>query len=328
MGSAGSRPRFFALLLPFDRVAAARALAIGAILGLAAAGPSLDSAAHFRFAVALSVLLALWCLHLEWSGVNRVVSAAALVLFAWQLHSAPRSLHDSAALGGGLFVYLVVWVFASYDRQPGLQAMANAALLLSAGIQAKPAVAISCAVLSLVLFLAHVRSEAHPLGLGLLLFTPALLCGLAVFGFGFLNANTLVAAPALLHAAAAGPDHTHIWRYLFFFPLAVIAFRLIRRRFGGPDLAYLAMLATGCAICRTEWPPGALSLEDLFFIAAGGAAALLSTMGGGTGHSSRSARAASMRDAWSAGSPQPRMPTATMNDAAPAITDGSCDVTP
>jgi hypothetical protein len=287
MGSAGSRPRFFALLLPFDRVAAARALAIGAILGLAAAGPSLNSAADFRFAAALSVLLALWCLHLEWSGLSRAVSAAALVLFAWQLHSAPHSLHDSAALGGGMFVYLVVWVFASYDRQPGLQAMATAALLLSAGVQAKPAVAISCAVLSLALFLAHVRSEAHPLGLGLLLFTPALLCGLAVLGFGFLNANTLAASPVSPHAAVVAPDHTHIWRYLFFFPLAVLAFRLSRRRFGGPDLAYLAMLATGSVICRTGWPPGALSLEDLFFIAAGGAAALVSTMGCGTGYSSR-----------------------------------------
>jgi hypothetical protein len=278
-------------------VAAGRALAIGAILGLAAAGPSMDSAAHFRFAAALAVLLALWRLHLEWSGVSRAVSMTALILFAWQLHSAPRSLHDSAALGGGLFVYLVVWVFVSYDRQPGLQAMANAALLLSAGIQAKPAVAISCAVLSLALYLAHVRSEAHPLGLGLLLFTPAMLCGLAVLGFGFLNANTLVAAPVLLHAAVAAPDHTHIWRYLFLFPLAVIAFRLVRRRFGGPDLAYLAMLSIGCAICRTGWPPGALSLEDLFFIAAGGAAALVSTMGRSAAHSSRRARAESVRDA-------------------------------
>jgi len=282
MESAGSRPRFFALLLPLDRVAAARSLAIGAIVGLVAAGPSLDSVAHFRFTAALSLLLALWCLHLEWSGVSRAASATALALLAWQLHSAPRSLHDSAALGGGLFVYLVVWVFASYDRQPGLQAMATAALLLSAGIQAKPAIAISCAVLSLALFLAHVRSTANPLGLGLLLFTPALLCGLAVLGFGFLNANTLAAAPVFPHPAVAAPDGAHIWRYLFFFPLAVIAFRLIRRRFGGPDLAYLAMLSTGSVICRIEWPPGALGPADLFFIAAGGAAALMSTMGSGT----------------------------------------------
>jgi len=278
-------------------VAAARSLAIGAILGLVAAGPSLDSAAHLRFAAALSALLALWCLHLEWSGVSRGVSAAALALLALQLLLAPRSLHDSAALGGGLFVYLVVWVFAAYDRQPGLQAMATAALLLSAGVQAKPAIAISCAVLSLALFLAHVRSTANPLGLGLLLFTPALLCGLAVFVFGFLNAHTLVAAPVPLHPVVVGSGGAHIWRYLFFFPLAVIAFRLIRRRFGGPDLAYLAMLSTGSLICRTGWPPGALSPEDFFFIAAGGAAALVSTMGYGTDHSSRSDRAALMRDA-------------------------------
>jgi hypothetical protein len=47
MESASSPPRFFALLLPFDRGAAA-----------------------------LCGLLALWRLHLEYSGVNRAVSAA------------------------------------------------------------------------------------------------------------------------------------------------------------------------------------------------------------------------------------------------------------
>ena len=62
---------------------------------------------------------------------------------------------------------------------------------------------------------------------------------------------------------------------IFLSPLSVIAFRLIRRRFHSPDMAYLAMLAMGTLICRAQWPQGALSLEDLFFIAAGGAAALL-----------------------------------------------------
>jgi hypothetical protein len=71
-----------------------------------------------------------------------------------------------------------------------------------------------------------------------------------------------------------------------------------------------------------------LSPEDFFFIAAGGAAALVSTMGYGTGHSSRSDRAGSMRDAWSAGSPQPIRPTTTMNEVAPASTNGSWGVTP
>jgi len=275
MESAGSQQRFSALLLPFDRGAAARALAIGGVLGLAAAGCSLDSGAHCRFAAALCVLLSLWYAHLERSGAGRVVSLAALALLAWQIHSAPHSLYDSAALGGGLFVYLAVWVLAAYDRQPGLQSLAGAALLLSAGVLAKPAIAISCVVLSLVLFAAHVRSTSNRLGFGLLLFTPALLCSLGALAFGLLSAGTLRAGPFAPHPGAGAPGNAHIWRYLFFFPLAAIAFRLVRRRFGGPDLAYLAMLAMGSGICLTGWPPGSLSLEDLFFIAAGGAAALL-----------------------------------------------------
>jgi hypothetical protein len=275
MESAGSPPRFFALLLPFNLAAAARGLAIGGVLGLAAVGRFLDSAAHFRFAVALCVLLSLWHVHLERSGVSRAVSLAALALLAWQIHSAPHSLYDSAALGGGLFVYLTVWVLAAYDRQPGLQSLAGAALLLSAGVLAKPAIAISCAILSLALFAAHVRSTANRLGFGLLLFTPALLCSLGVLAFGLMTAGTLRANPFFPHVSAGAADNAHIWRYLFFLPVAAVAFRAIRRRFRGPDLAYLAMLAMGSVICLTRWPQDALSLEDLFFIAAGGAAALL-----------------------------------------------------
>ncbi len=280
MESAGSQPRFFALLPPIDPAAVARAIAIGGVLGLAAVGHSLDSAAHIRFAAALCASLTLWHLHLERSSVGRAVSWAAMALLAWQVHSAPHSLYDSAALGGGLFVYLTVWVLAAYDRQPGLQSLAGAALLLSAGVLAKPAIAISCAVLSLALFLAHVRSNSNRFGFGLLLFTPALLCSMGALAFGLVSAGTLRASPPFFpHLSPGAPGNTHIWRYLFFVPLAVIAFRLIRRRFRGPDLAYLAMLAMGSVICRAQWPQGALGLEDLFFIAAGGAAALLASTG-------------------------------------------------
>jgi hypothetical protein len=277
MESAGSPPRFFALLPPFDRAAAAKALAIGSILGLASVGSSLDSVAHLRFAAALCALFALWVLHLRRSGVNRAVAAVGLVLFAWQLHFAPAYLYDSGLLGAAIFVYLVVWVLVSYDRQPGLQAMASAALLLSAGVQARPGIAISCAVLSAALFLLHVRSNSHPLGFGLLLFTPALLCAAGVAGFALLNTNTLVASTLLLPAQPGNPANIHIWRYLFLFPMSVIGFRIISRKFRGPDLAYLTMLLIGSVICLTHWPHDALSLEDLFFAAAGGAAALLST---------------------------------------------------
>src|SRR5260370_27364977 len=173
MESAGSRPRFFALLPPCDPAAVARCCAAGTAFGLVAA-----AAAGLSFTAALCLLFSLWIFHLECAGVHRALSFAALTLLSAQVHFAPHSLYDAAVLGEGLFVYLVVWVLASYHRQPGLQATATAALLLSAGILAKPPIAISCAVLSLAFFLAHMRSTAHPVGFGLLLFTLAPLSAL------------------------------------------------------------------------------------------------------------------------------------------------------
>jgi hypothetical protein len=269
MESAASRPRFFALLPPCDPFAVTRCCAAGTIFGLFAA-----AAAGLSFTAALCLLLSLWCFHLQSAGVHRAVSLTALALLSAQIHFAPHSLYEAAALGEGLFVYLVVWVLASYQRQPGLQATATAALLLSAGILARPSVAISCAVLSLAFFLVHVRATAHPVGFGLLLFTPAFLCAFGAVAFALLNTGSLLAANAHAHA---GPPNPHIWRYLFLLPIAAIVFRVRRRRFGEPDLAYLAMASAGSVLCRLQWPADGISLEDLFFIAAGGAAALVST---------------------------------------------------
>ncbi len=280
MESAASRPRFFAILPRVEAGAAACCLAVAGVACAAALGYEVRTAPQFRFAALVWVLLGLWCLMLERRGVSRAVTAPALALLAWQLHSAPVSLYDSAALAGGIFVYLVVWVLAAYERRPGLQAMASAALLLSAGVQARSGIAIACAILSLALFLLHVRANAHPVGFGLLLFTPALLCALGASLFALLNtrvlsASTLNANPLRPLGGAVVADPAHIWRYLFFFPLAVISLRIARRQFRGPDIAYLAMLSIGSALCLLHWPRDAMDLGDLFFAAAGGAAALL-----------------------------------------------------
>lgn len=267
MESAGSRPRFFALLPPCDPCAAARCGAAGAVFGLLAA-----PAASLSFTAVLCLLLSLWAFHLETAGVHRAVSLAALAILSSQLHFAPHSLFGVAELGEGLFVYLVVWVLAAYHRQPGLQATATAALLLSAGFLAKPPVAISCALLSVAFFLFHVRTITHPLGFGLLLFTPAILCAAGAVGFTLLTAGRLLAGASAIPAA---PPDQHIWRYLFLLPVATLSYRIVRRRFGEPDLAYLAMACAGSLLCQIHWPADGLSLDDLFFIAAGGAAALL-----------------------------------------------------
>ena len=291
MESAASRPRFFALLPPVEALSAARCVAAGGVVTFAALGAPLHAASQWRFAALLWAFLSMWWHLLEGSGLPRPGIALAMSLLAWQLRAAPSSLYDSVSLAGGLFVYLVVWVLAAYERRPGLQAMASAALLLSGGVQARSGIAIACAVLSLALFLLHVRSNANPLGFGLLLFTPALLCTLGASLFALLTANALTARPLLAIPATAVPEPSHLWRYLFFFPLAVIVFRIGCGCFRSPDIAYLAMLAIGSVLCVLHWPRDAMDLGDLFFAAAGGAAALLSASGTPSGAESSPAMA-------------------------------------
>ena len=254
------------------------AVLAGLVFGTAGAH-FLRHAGDFRFVAVLCVALALWHIHLSKTAVPRWLPLAAVAVLSAQLLLVPAAFTDLAALSGGIFVYLLIWVLAEYDRQPALQGVAPAALLLSGGVLAKPPIALSCIVLSLAFFLMHIRSAANPAGFGLLLFTPAALCAAGTLVFAFLNASSLFAQPSVAPPIAPDVVPGFDWGFLFLFPAAVIAFRAFRRCLCGADLAFLAMCALGAMICRGQWMKGALGIADLFFLAAGGAAALVSTSG-------------------------------------------------
>jgi hypothetical protein len=277
MESADSQKTSYDRRSPAKR-AAWRAGPVSLLFGIASGVHLVRSTADWRFVAALCLVLALWQIHMESAGVSHWIILPAIALFCAQFSTQAASFRDLAALAGGVFVYLLIWVLAEYDRQPALQGVATAALLLSGGVLAKPPIAIACVILSLAFFLVHFRSAAHPAGFGLLLFTPAVLCIAGGVVLAFLNAGSLHAQPAFTspqgRAEAAGGD----WRYLFLFPAAVIALRAIRRCLSSADLAFLAMCALGAVICRWQLLGGALKIEDLFFLSAGGAAALVSTM--------------------------------------------------
>ena len=245
------------------------------VLGIGSGQHLVRSLSDLQFVAVLCLVLSLWHFHMNSAGVNCWVALSAIALFSATLSVVPESFADLTSLAGGVFLYLLIWVLAEYDRQPALQGVATAALLLSGGILAKPAIAISCVVLSLVFFLAHMRFTAHPAGFGLLLFTPAALCATGAAIFAFLNARSLFAQAAFAALPNTAPLGAADWRYLFLFPAAVLAFRISRQCWCSADLAFLAMCALGSVICRGQWVD-ALQIRDLFFLSAAGAAALVS----------------------------------------------------
>jgi hypothetical protein len=93
---------------------------------------------------------ALWWMHLEMVGMRRLWGMAAasilLLLLAGPWLRETENLRAwLGTLGCGLFVYAMIWVYAAHEREPGLQPLATAALVLSIGVLAKPAVVAGCA---------------------------------------------------------------------------------------------------------------------------------------------------------------------------------------
>jgi hypothetical protein len=238
--------------------------------------------------LSVSAACALWCLHLG-SGVLRWYWTCSLsVLVACQV--LPEILQQSAipglawfdALGCGLFVYAMVWVSAMHEREPGLQAVATLALLLSLGVLSKPALAIACALLSTVLFFGNRRRFGGILGSAMLVFTPTVLCSVAIVAVNFLTAGTINGAishrmgiPALKSMSKQGlPLLTQVAPALWF-SLAVLSSRSVERKSGIPDLSYFLVIAFAATAGIASWMPDVLSAIDIRMIVYAGAACLL-----------------------------------------------------
>ena len=262
---------------------------VGALLLATCAAGAWRAPAHGSAVISvvamLTLLVWLWHAHLQKAGCPRMVGLAAAVLAAWELSYRVVPGGSGGLLAGGVFVYLVIWTFCAYEREPGLQPLATLAILISAGILATPTIAIACAVLGIGFFVRNRRRGiGGSLGFALLLFTPLMLCVGAIVLLAFLRAETLFARP--LSATVQMVSHTGVRQLAaqtaadllsmikeLLFPLAVLALRVGTRRAGAPDLALALVVLVVAALHATQWVPSdAVSIP---VVSLGGAAALL-----------------------------------------------------
>jgi hypothetical protein len=188
------------------------------------------------------------------------------------------------AVGCAVFVYVMLWVSDVHEVEPGLRPLATIALLLSIGVLTKPAVAISCLLLSLVTFIGGRRRFGGLVSYCLLLFTPAALCLLML-----LTLNML--APGTLHGAIPNITILHISeghcsRPLDFsvlssestvlcFALAVLLARLVGRKSNILDFGFFVILVFLTTAGMAQWMPQALSTTEIRMIVYAASACLL-----------------------------------------------------
>lgn len=260
-------------------------VALFIVFGLNLDAPREITLLHAAGILAFVGALRLWDVHLVKNGFSRLLSFLLVVSFACLLSVRCRLFEDLAGLGAALFVYLMLWVFSTYEREPGLQPLATAALLISTGGFAKPALAIACLVLSMVFFVFNRKlPESGLFGFALLLFTPAALCMGTVLLVTLLTGGSLAAGP-LGHSAslalgsacsiAGGGAQSYAQLRFFVFPAAVLLTRLLSRRVGSVDIAFTLTLVLVATIGQAAWMPQPLQRSEVVFIALGGAAALL-----------------------------------------------------
>jgi len=227
----------------------------------------------------------LWSLHLRvaglgalWSLVYAGLLAGSCVLSSARVanQSLPRWLE---AIGCGLFVYALLWVIRMHEEESGLQALASAALVLSIGMLAKPAVLMVSILLSLLFFFEDRRVAGSVGRTFLLLFTPLLLCFSSLIVLSLLYYGNLVglwwigalgARPPVLEVRSGAPALWPVW-----IGLAVLLCRALAGRWARPDVGYVGLAVALPAMGTLKWIPGAVSRVDFAVMLVCGAAGLL-----------------------------------------------------
>ena len=247
-----------------------------------------DNLAKALVVLSLGISGFLWFWHLRAGSLSGYWSCplAALLICQLALPILYAPVFPAAAwfgaIGCGLFVYALLWVSAMHEGDPGLRPLATIALLLSIGVLAKPAVAISCALLS-ILFLFRSRGRFGGFANSiLLLITPAMRCALA-----FLTVNFLVARDthgAIFQSTLSYPvqsegtiglDLLSREAPFLWFPIAVLLSRLFERKTGMVDCSYFMLVSFLSTVGMAHWMPSALTPMDIHMIVYAGAACLL-----------------------------------------------------
>lgn len=223
---------------------------------------------------AISVwVLVLFCLFwkqgLDSAGLPRAGTLFLSLLLAWELvvpvlqTRLPSASVWPSALGCYLLSYLMIWTVSAQNSDLRLQALASAALLLSAIVFAKPAVLASAIFLSVVLLLLCRKIYGGVLESALLIFTPAVLCVLTLLLLHSLapeiTSEPLSQLGKLWLRDVSTPRFTSglttdILSALGFM-FAVLSYRMFERRVGLADLALsglLLFLVLSIALGSTE----------------------------------------------------------------------------
>jgi hypothetical protein len=211
--------------------------------------------------------------------------AIALELSALVWQTSPRfTVLWMEALGCGLFMYLMIWSLAACQNEGALQPLATGALMLSCGVLAKPATALSGALLSLIFFVLRGRSgRGGIVNFALLLFTPAILCALALLVVNWVSGPV---TRGWNPSPSGLPDEFSLrftqdaallagLRSGFAFSLAVLIARMLERKTSAVDASF-AILWVFLEVAGTaDWMPVPLGTAELAVVTFGGGASLL-----------------------------------------------------
>lgn len=265
------------------------ALGIGATATLHALnlGNWTHSAATWSMAGAL---VAFWSLHLRVSGLPPlwVGLFTACMLVVWRRQSvailAVGWTNWWSALGCAVFVYAMLCVLSTHERERGLQPLATTALILAIGVLARPPVIMGCILVSLLILFGEYRNERRPLSSMLLLFTPVCLCWITLSFMNHFSSTGLLPVEWRWNTSAvtAGPPFDALSEVAFrqvaptlILMLAILAVRLLEEKIGKPDLAFLFLSLFLGTVGTIQVMPGRLSGDDVQLILTGGCCALI-----------------------------------------------------
>jgi len=188
------------------------------------------------------------------------------------------------ASGCAIFVYAMLWTFSQREQEPGLQPMATAALVLSIGVIAKPAVVLCCILLSLLVFLDERNRVGNAWHGALLLLTPVVLCLLSALGLSYIARHAGVElfwnpmADGADTVPEIGPRSLHFLsaqKPALWFCLGSLMGRAVEGRVKSLDAATLFLLFFLPVIGGTHRIPHPMTTLDFSLVVYSGAGALL-----------------------------------------------------
>lgn len=235
------------------------------------------------------LLVLLWRFHLERASLPAFWNCLLAGLLALQLLLPllrTEEVHARSLLGTlccCLLLYLLMRTLATAISNPGLQEVASSALILAIALYSRPAAVVGAALLSVILWLRCRASYGGALKSGLLIYTPAAVGILTIVVMQKLTPGVYSSALSALEVFSpgrtlGGESVTSGLQQLFpalVFAASAVSTRIIERRAGYGDLAYLATLLFLVACLCLGVFPGFITVLDMGMILYAGAMCLL-----------------------------------------------------